>query len=286
MLIGITGASGFIGSFLCMSLANSGHKVVKLVRSPTHGEIFYELGKDFNKDFIKDLDFVIHAAHDFGSRRKEIFEVNFIGSQGLILACKEAGIPMILISSLSAHQETHSEYGKTKLALENQMIKNEWWAIRLGLVISKNPGGILGQIVEFIKSHRFVPIIGGLNQSFRISLIDEVSQGICELLETVPQSGVYLFASKNSVTLEKLANDVSDSLGKKILTFSISPKFAFTIVNLMETFVRIPFRSDSILATMSEPLDSELNSLLKTKAIFSNWDSSFSKLLVGTSSLN
>jgi nucleoside-diphosphate-sugar epimerase len=286
MVIGVTGASGFIGSFLCVSLANAGHTVFKLVRSPKQGEAYFELGKDFNGSILKDLDFVIHAAHDFRSRGREIFEVNFNGSQVLIDACKDAKIPMILISSLSAHQQTRSVYGKTKLALENQMMQNEWWAIRLGLVIGKNPGGILGQIVAFIQSSRIVPIIGGKNQRFRVSLIDEVSNGICELLDTLPLSGVYLFASKESVALERLAKDISDSFGKKIFSFPISPKLAFTIVKLMEKIVRIPFRSDSILATMSEAAENELNSLLRTKAMFSNWETSHSRILVSTSSLS
>ena len=77
MRVFITGATGFIGSYLVAELINSGHQVVGLSRSETGAEALTRAGTEVFRGDVNDLDRlrtaaaaadgVIHTAfnHDF-----------------------------------------------------------------------------------------------------------------------------------------------------------------------------------------------------------------------------
>ena len=146
MLIALTGASGFLGSYTAAALRRKGHRVRALVRSaarrsqdePEADE--WQVGDQYDpraqSELVAGADAVIQAAIDWAALNQgptSNFERNVLGSLRLLEAARQAGVRQFLfVSSLDVYHEilsdrsldeTHptwpaSIYGAYKAALE------------------------------------------------------------------------------------------------------------------------------------------------------------------------
>ena len=100
MKIGITGASGFIGSHLLEFLVNSGHEITCLLRNTTNSRWvehvnFNRIAGDLNnidglREFVSSNDIIFHCAGKTKSpNRAGFYETNVVGTQNLIKAAAE-----------------------------------------------------------------------------------------------------------------------------------------------------------------------------------------------------
>jgi UDP-2-acetamido-2,6-beta-L-arabino-hexul-4-ose reductase len=119
MEIGITGANGFIGSYLAKSLEN------------THifnGDLT-ELGNV--RDFVLECDRIYHFAGKNRADTGEILKNNIVSTANIILSMKlENKYPeLIFSSSQQAIWNSNSEYGFTKILEEDIVKKADRWCI-------------------------------------------------------------------------------------------------------------------------------------------------------------
>jgi len=107
MKILVTGASGFIGSYLVKDLLNQGHTLHTFTRKKDFTiegtETFTGDIKDINslKPAFKDVDAVIHNAayaNDWG-KKKIFFEANVNGTRNIADACIKYGVNRLLYTS-------------------------------------------------------------------------------------------------------------------------------------------------------------------------------------------
>jgi len=146
MLVALTGASGFIGSFTAAALHRAGHHVRALVRSTSRRDHIQALVGEFvTGDFddpqsieqlVAGANAVIHNAADWDLLKhspQRNFEKNVLGSLRLLESSRLAGVKQFLfVSSVAVHHEilpggrideTHptwpgSIYGAYKAAIE------------------------------------------------------------------------------------------------------------------------------------------------------------------------
>lgn len=146
MLIALTGATGFIGSFTARALAMAGHQVRALVRSTSRREHIAPHVAEWREGdavdpqalagLVAGVDAVIHNAVDWDAlERSPIthFERNVMGSLRLLEATRQAGVGQFLfVSSGAVHHEIlpgghitenhptwpHSIYGAYKASIE------------------------------------------------------------------------------------------------------------------------------------------------------------------------
>ncbi|MGH7179950.1 MAG: NAD-dependent epimerase/dehydratase family protein [Tepidisphaeraceae bacterium] len=119
MLVALTGASGFIGSFTARTLVSRGHKVRGLARKSTRRESVAGVVEDWVigdqadesaiADLVRGVDVVIHNAADFEAARgsmEENLQRNIVGSLRLLDAARRAGArQFIFVSSVAVHHE-------------------------------------------------------------------------------------------------------------------------------------------------------------------------------------
>jgi len=146
MLVALTGATGFVGSYTAAALARAGHTVRALVR-PTSNRAAVEahveewrVGEQHDPQAIAGLvagvDAVIHAAVDWSAREISDFmnfRVNVLGSLNLLEAARLAGVGQFLfVSSVAVYHDVlpdrkldeahptwpNSIYGAYKAAIE------------------------------------------------------------------------------------------------------------------------------------------------------------------------
>ncbi len=164
----ITGATGFIGQHVVKEFTQAGHDVTCLVRPSSNVEplrrfeprIVVSDLMDVNRltQAVRGYDVVVHLAGLTKSfRERDFYRVNAIGTANVAQACAAQQTPPIVVyvSSLAAagpkisqagRTETDemrpvSNYGKSKLAAENALLK---WADQVPISILR-PGIVLGE---------------------------------------------------------------------------------------------------------------------------------------------
>jgi uncharacterized protein (TIGR01777 family) len=106
MKVGVTGASGFIGTALQPAIRKAGHEVVRFVRrNPTGTERQWD-ARHLTPDSVGDLDAVIHlsGAGVAGKRwstayKKEILDSRVVSTDAVAEAVAQAGVPVLLSGS-------------------------------------------------------------------------------------------------------------------------------------------------------------------------------------------
>ena len=114
MKVFVTGGTGFIGSHVVRKLVERGDEVRALVRTPEKGEPLEALGAETVTGTLADeaalragmsgCDAVVHGAaiYEIGipkSRREAMYETNVLGTERVLRAALEAGIPKVVYTS-------------------------------------------------------------------------------------------------------------------------------------------------------------------------------------------
>ncbi len=149
MLVALTGATGFVGSYTAAALRTAGHEVRALVRRTSRRDHIEPYIAEFREGELHDeqslaglvagVDCVIHNGVDWDALRMapvRNFERNVLGSLRLLEAARLAGVPQfIFVSSVAVHHEilpggrideTHPTwpngiYGAYKAAVESHL---------------------------------------------------------------------------------------------------------------------------------------------------------------------
>lgn len=150
--VGITGATGYLGSALSEHLSSVGDNVVALTRRPPEDRLAhwrqFDLGEPVECALFDGVDTLIHAAWVLsGKDTNDLWRQNVIGSRRLIEAAVSAGVKkVVFVSSMSAYFGTRQTYGIMKLSVERSVLDMGGVVVRPGLVYGERPGGMAGTL--------------------------------------------------------------------------------------------------------------------------------------------
>ena len=145
--IGITGASGIIGSKLCQNLIENGYIIHVLTRNPenfkknpnikTHKIDLLNPDKEKVSNFTKRIKFLFHLASELNDESK-MMKINYHGTRILVDSIKNKNIPFIYFSSIGVFDFVKSKqinensykkqlniYEKTKFLSEQYIFKSQ-----------------------------------------------------------------------------------------------------------------------------------------------------------------
>ncbi|MCU1596101.1 MAG: putative NAD-dependent epimerase/dehydratase [Frankiales bacterium] len=240
MKIGITGASGLIGSHLVTHLRPE-HEVVRFIRKPASlpDERRWD-GAFLEPQAVEDLDAVVHlAGAGVGDKRwspsykSEILDSRVRGTSAVATAVARAGVPVLLSSSAIGY------YGDTEANLLDETAPRgrgflaevcEAWEtatkpatgsaavrtvhLRTGIVLSSE-GGALKKQLPIFKAAAGAPLGSGEQYLSWISISDEVA-AITHLLTADVQGPVNL-VSPNPVTNKEFTKALGAALHRPTL---------------------------------------------------------------------
>lgn len=162
MKVVITGVSGFLGSEMARRFAQEGHAVSGLSRRPPAGLALAAhfqagLGQAAPQGAFGSADLVIHMAHDRSAGAQEL---NVSGTKlWAEQARQEGAVRQVFLTSVSAHHDAPSEYGRAKALLEGYFKGTGAVLVRPGLVVGD--GGSYGDMARLIRRFPIVPVLGG-----------------------------------------------------------------------------------------------------------------------------
>ena len=203
MKIGITGASGLIGTPLVRSLRQRGHEVVRFVRSSTVGadeRSWDPSSRRLAPESLADLDAVVHLAGAgvadkrwTQARKRVVLDSRVDGTTAVAQAMAAAGGPRVLLSASAigwygdTGDRLTDETGPTGQGFLAEVCR-QWEAatapaeaagvrvahLRTGIVLS-GAGGIVGKQLLLFKAGLGAPLGNGRQWVSWISLQDEIA---------------------------------------------------------------------------------------------------------------
>lgn len=241
----VTGATGFIGSFVAEMLKERGHDVRLLVRSESRLRDNFKDGYEIIKgdvtqspedlkSAVEGCDYVFHVAGLIKGRTQKDFDaVNSVGTRNLCQAAKLAGSGLkrfLLVSSLAAvgpcHDRRHiidestppspvTYYGRSKLMGENWALefKNDFplTIIRPPAVYGPRDTGFL-ELFEFM-AKGVAMRIGRREQVFSMIHGKDLARGCIEAALSEDTIGeTYFLTAERPVTLTELNAVIRDIL--------------------------------------------------------------------------
>lgn len=235
MHIAITGANGFIGNQLCQYLEQQGHEVQRWQRKAATGAVFYDL-TSATLPSMGGLDLLIHTAFEpFDSRHPQAFEHNVNATRQLFQHCQNHQVKLVFLSSMSAHPDALSQYGKHKWLLQQELSEGAV-VVRPGLVIGE--AGLFQRISDAIDRLPVQLLIGGGQQPLQVVAVKELAAAI-ETIALKADSGVYTVAHPKIYSMRQFISQVGLWKGKKVRFLSIPYQLVFAAMRVVEA---LPFK--------------------------------------------
>jgi nucleoside-diphosphate-sugar epimerase len=257
-VIGVTGASGYVGGRILAHLRRSGFETVAMVRRPARSDARarpYALAQSLDPSLLDGVEWVVHAAHDLSQVGDAVRVVNCEGSLPLLDALAERGGRAVLISSLSAFSGARSDYGRAKLELEHAVLERNGVVLRPGLVFGVDAGGLFGAIARATARYALMPMVG----SGRQRLFMTHDRAVCELVSAivagdVPPDRPLFAAHEVPATLRDIAQRLARANGRDLTVIPLAPRLVYLGLRSAELArLPLPFRSDS-LRSLSHPI--------------------------------
>ena len=255
IMVGITGISGYVGSFIAGRLRQASLDCVGLVRRPELGDRRYALDAAVPEGALDNIDTLVHCAWDMRAASwSEAVEVNVEGTRRLLAAASAAGVKrFVFISSMSAFEGCQSVYGKSKLAAERAVLDADGIVVRPGLIYGDLPGGITGALAQLARKLPVLPMIG--TGRFRLHPCHE--DDLAELIlyictHDMPVGGVFTAAQRDGCEFRDIVQAVA---GRSLVFIPVPWQLAWAALRSAEAIgLRTRLKSDSLLGLVkSDP---------------------------------
>lgn len=250
--IAITGANGFIGAYLVDHFLAMGWQVRALMRTPRldpRPGLVIQPFDLFSPKTLPDLtgcDVLIHCAYVKKQSADHAGNLNLDGTSHLYESAKNAGVKkFIFFSSLSAHAQAVSDYGKTKLAIENMLNPQTDLILKPGLVLGH--GGLFGSILRMIRTLPVLPLVDGGSQRLQAIDIEDLAKCV-EVGIHKNISGTHILIAEPDFTLRDMAELIRKQLNRRMLFLSLPyglVDFGFTFTEALR--LRLPVSKENLL---------------------------------------
>ena len=254
-VIAISGASGFLGAALCRHLEKRGFAVRALARDPgrrpsgLEGMAWYRcsLPDDLDASAFESVDVFVHCAYDTRFRSEESARaVNLGGSERVFRTARERGVrKIVFISSMSAHADAISIYGRTKLEVEALLDPERDLAVRPGHILGE--GGVFWRTAASIAALPFIPLFSSGEELVQTIYVDDVCEGLRRAIE-LDCTGTLLLSERDSVALREFYAATARALGKHPRFLRVPGGLALALLRAAEKVgFSLPLSSDNLL---------------------------------------
>jgi nucleoside-diphosphate-sugar epimerase len=239
-VIGITGPTGFIGSALVKYFTEHGYKVIQFSRnSQVTDETItraYDLTASISDDLFCDVDILIHCAFIKKEVNKDAEHLNYSGTKQLIESSRKQSVKKIIFfSTVSAHEQASSAYGKSKFSIHDLLDINNDVIVQCSLVIGN--GGLFHTLLQYALTHKLIPLIGKGQQIVQLIVIEDVLRFIEQTIID-DRKGIFVLANNERLTYRQVFEMISRVYKRKLYFIPI-PVFVLKTIIGISTLLRL-----------------------------------------------
>lgn len=270
----VTGGTGAIGPAVITALAEAGHWVRVLSRSPIGREIAPRASQLVQGDVtvaddvsraVRGIDAVVHLAallHVPLSRAEPLAgyeRANVTGTRHVVVAARDAGVKRVVLTSTIAvygeapdavaNEETppdpETDYARTKLEAE-QVARQEFTGpectavvLRLAAVYGSRMKGNYRQLVRALDRGRFLAPGPGHNRRSVVHDSDVAAAILLAISHPAAAGRIFNVADQTPYPLKDIVRAIALAIGRRPPTFYLPETFALAAVSLVEVFARV-----------------------------------------------
>jgi len=243
----ITGGNGFLGSYLVAFFSGKGWKVKALVHNMPQQIIsgveyhLYNLLAAPQQKIVEGTDCVIHCAY-----APNDFELNVKGTIQLLDISRKCGVRKnIFISSISTSESALSVYGKQKWACEKLYDQPTDLILRPGLILGN--GGLFGQMKEYLKKKRLIPLIQGGKQPLQTVYINDLAQAIFTSIEK-DVTGLFTIASHEKTLYKEFYPMLCISVNRVPIYMVVPYWLLYLVLSMAKILhIKLPISRENLL---------------------------------------
>ncbi len=251
----ITGPGGYLGRNLAACFRKAGWRVCGAGRKRSDALDWFE-PLDLRSTSIPSwpqADLFIHCAYDFAaSTPAEVKNHNVEASIRILASARQSGARVIFISSMAAHAEAQSLYGKGKFKVEEFCRAHGIAVIRPGLLYGNPQGGLAGSLEKAVKR---LPVLPYPHYSGAILSTCHVADAClaCLALADLPAEAdvgqPIIAAADRSWKFQDLLRVMAEAHGRSPLLIPVPWRMPWCALRAAELVgLRPSFRSDSLVS--------------------------------------
>jgi NADH dehydrogenase len=275
----VTGANGYLGSYICRELISRGLPVVALkydhyasvvIDHPLIECVYCDITQDIKPQISsalegKKVSSVINAAALLGSSDYEKnYAVNAKGVENLLNFARQEGIGrFIQVSSVVVIKTFKGPYGETKL-IGQQFVEQsglDYTVFIPAMILGPEGLGINRILKNVFRFPVFVPIIGNGAQTQHPIFVKDFARYIVLSLNEIKSHGkVYQIASDRAISFKNLIKLILKIKGKKRIFVSFPAAFARMLGKFFQKTQKVPlFTAEHVKGVMQDSnLDTSL----------------------------
>lgn len=248
--VAITGANGFLGAALAQRLLAAGAEVHALTRQPCTlpGVIWhqYELGGPRPAPVVfENVDAIVHAAFSMDAAGRALEQLNITAARQLHAAAQQHQRHFVFISSMSAHAQAASSYGRAKWAIEQALDPAVDAIVRPGLIIG--PGGVYARMLASLRRAPVVPVFFGGTQPVQPIALHDLVEGLQRIIDG-RMSGIFNLGLVEPITIRELYRRMLTAAGWRRPLVPLPGGLAVWGLRGGETLgLRLPLTSENLL---------------------------------------
>lgn len=252
----LTGADGFLGTHLAREFLAKGWDVYGLVRNARGKQLppglrgWFEYSLEAGpapEAFQVNPDTVIHAAyHTRGAAQAGTGGVNLRAAELLYEQfARRRGGHFLFVSSMSAHDDALSTYGRGKRQIERSIDLSHALAIRPGFLIG--PGGIFQRLAQTLSRTRIAPMPYGGGLPIQTACVAELARAM-EQLASTRATGLLAFGEAAPIPISDFYSAIAAWMGKRLTLFPVPGTPILYLAQIMERCgIPLPLTSENLL---------------------------------------
>lgn len=249
----VTGATGFLGSYVLPELKKAGFAVRCLVRNAEDSKTLESMGalavrgdvraRASLSRALKGVDVVLHMAAVVKCSSKQLYyDVNQRGTENLVAACTESGVKRFI--HISTHDVTfeRGDYSISKLRGEDAVRNSglDFTILRPTAIYGRGECAFSG-LVRSIKCLPVVPIPGKGDAKLQPVYAGDVAGAVMKTIGSKRTIGrTYFVAGPDQITFDELVNAIMSELGTRKTKLHVPLSIARLAAWILERLVANP----------------------------------------------
>jgi len=282
-IVGLTGATGFVGRNIVQSLLEEGYHVHCLVREPSKAEHIKAPGVTLFKGdvtekssidpaFLSGVSYLIHLVGIISEAGTQTFKrVHFEGTKNIVdLAHEQGGIKKyVQMSALGTRSNARSQYHRTKWQAEEYVRVSElsFTVLRPSLIFGPD-GEFIRTFADVIRKSPVVPAIssGGF---YPVHVRDVASCFVKALTADETNGKTVPLGGRERLTLKEIIETLCRLMGKKRVILPVPAAVIYPPALLMQSVLKRPPITPDQLRMLGEDNTYDIE---ETKKVFPDFN--------------